>query len=240
MLEFYQNVSTDAKVREASRQAEKLFSELETELGMRQDVASLVQAVHDRNEDLDEGCRRLLEREMLQYKRNGLHLSVEDRERLQQIRNELGEVKAEFERNLSEESSGVDFTKEELEGLPEEVFAGLESDSEGRYHLGFRPVHTGAVLGHVKLAATRQKVYIGNVNKCNQNVPLLEKAIILRDQAARLLGYSNHAECRLEDKIEKSPQKINAFLEDVRSKLVPKGRTAVQRLKQLKAENLKA
>ncbi|KAF2167404.1 hypothetical protein M409DRAFT_36542 [Zasmidium cellare ATCC 36951] len=240
MLEFYQNVSTDDKVREASRKAEKQFSELETELGMREDVSRLVKAVYDRNEDLDEECRRLLERQMLEYKRNGLHLGEEDRKRLQQISKELGDVKAQFEKNLSEEKGSVDFTKEELDGLPDDVFAGLESDGEGQYHLSFRPAHTSAVLGHVKIAGTRRKVYIGNVTKCNENVPLLEKAFILRDEAARLLGYSNHAEYRLEDKMEKSPQKINDFLEDVRLKLVPKGRVAIERLKQLKTEGLTA
>ncbi|KAK4500732.1 hypothetical protein PRZ48_008922 [Zasmidium cellare] len=240
MLEFYQSVSTDSDVREASREAERLFSELETELSMRGDMARLVKAVHEKNEDLDEECRRLLDQQLLKYKHNGLHLAEQDRQRLQHIRKELGEIKAEFEKNLSEHSGGIDFTKEQLDGLPDDDLARLESDAEGRYNLSFRPAHVGPVLSHVRNGMTRRKVYIGNVNKCNENVPLLEKAIALRDEAARLLGYVHHAEYRLEDKMEKSPEKINEFLEDVRAKLVPKGRAAIERLKELKAEELNA
>lgn len=239
MLEFYQNVSPDEAVRQASRDAEKLFSDLETELGMREDIAVLVRAICKRNDGLDEECRRFLEKQMLKYKRNGLHLPAEKRDRLHQVRKELADLKVDFEKNLSEESGGIGFTTEKLHGLPMDTLAGLSKYDTCMHRLTFRWSHVNSALQYVKNASVRRQVYLGHMNKCNHNVPLLEKAIALRDEAARLLGYANHAEYRLEDKMESSPKRVNDFLDDMRAKLMLAGQAELERLKQLKAQDLK-
>lgn len=239
-LEFYQHVSTNEKVRDASREAQKMFSNLDTELAMRKDIYVLVNAVRERGEALDVESRRFLDRQMLQYRRNGLQLAEPDRFRLHQIKQDLEEARAEFEKNLSEENGGIWFSREELDGLPSDVLDDLENDDKDNLRLTFQPTHVGPAMQYVNNSAIRRRVYIGNANKCNNNVPLLEKTLILRDEAARLLGYAHHASFRLEDKMEKSPAKITAFLEDIRSRLAPKGQAELQRLKRLKGEDLRA
>jgi metallopeptidase MepB len=62
----------------------------------------------------------------------------------------------------------------------------------------------------------------------------------LRDEAARLLGYPNHAAFRIEDKMAKTPQTVNDFLSDLRTQLAPGGVKEVEHLKSLKQEDMKA
>lgn len=62
----------------------------------------------------------------------------------------------------------------------------------------------------------------------------------MRDKAARLLGYPNHAAFRLEDKMIKSPCTVNGFLGDLRTRLAVKGSEEIEKLKELKEANVGA
>jgi metallopeptidase MepB len=62
----------------------------------------------------------------------------------------------------------------------------------------------------------------------------------LRDEAARLLGYPNHAAFRIEDKMAKTPKTVTDFLSDLRTQLTPGGAKEVEHLKELKKDDLKA
>jgi metallopeptidase MepB len=90
-------------------------------------------------------------------------------------------------------------------------------------------------MKYCKNAETRKKVFLGNENKVNENVELFQKAIKLRDEKARLLGFKSHAEFILDVKMAKSPAKVMTFLNDLRDKLKAGGaeeRAVLQKLKQ--------
>lgn len=76
--------------------------------------------------------------------------------------------------------------------------------------------------------------------QCNQNAPLFREAIVLRDEAARLVGYPNHAAFRIEDKMAKTPETVNEFLDDLRTQLTPGGAKEVEHLLEIKKADLKA
>lgn len=76
--------------------------------------------------------------------------------------------------------------------------------------------------------------------QCNNNIDLFKEAIILRDEAARLLGYPNHAAFRIEDKMSKTPKVVLDFLGDLRTQLAPGGATEIAHLKDIKQKDLKA
>jgi metallopeptidase MepB len=71
-------------------------------------------------------------------------------------------------------------------------------------------------------------------------VPLFQEAIILRDEAARLLGYPDHASFRIEDKMAKTPKTVFDFLNDLREQLTPGGAKEVAHLLEIKKEDLKS
>lgn len=89
-------------------------------------------------------------------------------------------------------------------------------------------------------AETRRKVFIQNENKCNQNAALFKEAVVLRDEAARLLGYPDHASFRLEDKMAKTSKVVNDFLGDLRQRLVAGGEKEKAHLLEVKKADLEA
>lgn len=82
-------------------------------------------------------------------------------------------------------------------------------------------------------------MFLGNENKCNDNVDLFLRAMKLRDEKARLLAFKSHAEFQLATKMAKSPAKVMEFLTDLRTRLQPGGKEEIQGLRSLKKADLK-
>ena len=63
---------------------------------------------------------------------------------------------------------------------------------------------------------------------------MFKEAILLRDEAARLLGYPDHASFRIEDKMAKSPKTVLDFLNDLKVRLAPGGVKEIEHLVEIK------
>jgi metallopeptidase MepB len=243
IIGFYQAVSTDQKLRDASTEAEQLLDDFGIESSMRQDVFDLVDAVLKKKEELDPESQRLLEKDHKGYIRNGLNVPAgPQRDRFKDIKKRLSELSIAFQKNLNEENGGLWFTLEQLEGVPDDVVTTLkkgEGENEGKVWLTFKYPDLFPTLKYAKNAETRKKLFIENENKCNQNVPLFRETILLRDEAARILGYKNHAEFRIEDKMAKLPKTVDDFLGDLRTSLAPGGKKEVANLLKIKQKDLK-
>ncbi|PGH09235.1 hypothetical protein AJ80_07712 [Polytolypa hystricis UAMH7299] len=246
ILGFYQSVSTDSTLRDASTEAEKLMDEFSIEASMREDLFKLVAAALAKKEELDPESQKLLEKEHKDFVRNGLGIPAgPQRDRFKEIKKRLSQISIEFQKNLNEEKGGIWFSREELDGVPEDVLGGFQkgeegSENAGKVFLTFKYPDLFPTLKYATNAETRQKVFVANENKCNQNVPLFKEAVLLRDEAARLLGYPNHATFRLEDKMAKTPKTVNDFLGDLRSRLKDGGLSERKALKAIKDEYLKS
>ena len=76
--------------------------------------------------------------------------------------------------------------------------------------------------------------------QCNENAPLFKEAILLRDEAARLLGYPDHASFRIEEKMAKTPKTVLDFLGDLKTRLAPGGAKEIDHLLALKKKDHEA
>ncbi|KAF1980217.1 zincin [Bimuria novae-zelandiae CBS 107.79] len=244
IIGFYQAVSMDKALRDASTEAEKLLDDFSIESSMREDVFRLVDAVLQKKESLDAESQRLLEKDHKSYIRNGLNVPAgPKRDRFKEIKQRLSAISIAFQKNLNEEQGGIWFTREELDGVPDDVVDGLkvgEGENEGKLWLTFKYPDLFPTLKYASHAETRKRVFVANENKCNGNVPLFREAILLRDEAARILGYNNHAEFRIEDKMAKLPKTVDDFLGDLRTRLAPGGKQEIEKLLELKKTDLKA
>ena len=202
IIGFYQAVSTDQELRDASTEAERLLDDFGIEASMNEDIFKLVDAVAEKGEKLDPESQHFLEKDRKSYIRNGLGIPAgPKRDRFKEIKKRLSQISIEFARNLNEEKGGIWFTPKELDGVPEDVLSGLKKGSEeneGKIRLSFKYPDLFPALKYSTNPTTRKKIFIDNENKCNQNAPLFREAIILRDEAARMLGYKNHAEFKIE------------------------------------------
>jgi len=71
-----------------------------------------------------------------------------------------------------------------------------------------------------EVESTRMKMDVMNGSKCKEvNTPIIEKIIKLRDEAAKMLGYPNHAAFTLEIRMAKTEAAVFKFLNELTAKL---------------------
>ena len=244
IIGFYQAVSTDQELRDASTEAEKLLDDFSIESSMREDVYKVVETAFHKGEKLDPESQRLLEKERKSYVRNGLGIPAgPKRDRFKEIKKRLSEVGIQFQKNLNEENKGMWFTLEELKGVPQDVLSAFprgEEENAGKVKMTFKYPDLFPVSKYATNPATRKTVFLANENKLNQNVPLFKEVVLLRDEAARLLGYPNHAAFKIEDKMAKTTKTVDDFLGDLRERLTKGGASEKKTLAALKEKDLKA
>lgn len=250
ILGFYQYVSADEKLRNASTESDKLMSDFYIESSMREDLFSRVKAAWGNKEDvnkLDKESKKYLEEDYKGYIRNGLDLPPgEKRDRFKEIKKRLNTLQIEFSVNLNEDKSGQWFTTEELAGVPQDLVSSLKvgtqddgPDNVGKHFLTYKYPDFFPTMKYATNPETRRKVYVGYENRVPANIGIFKEAIVLRDEAARLLGYPNHAAYRLENKMAKTPTNVREFLDDLHQRLKKGGAAELEKLKALKANYLK-
>ena len=85
--------------------------------------------------------KRLLERTLKLFERNGLSLPKEKRDRVIELRTQISELCNTFERRLNEDVTTVAFTSEELDGCEKEFIASLvkkELDGTTKHLVGMK------------------------------------------------------------------------------------------------------
>lgn len=182
---------------------------------------------------------RLLERMLLDRKRNGLALEKAKREELLKLKTEIMNLEVEFQKRCNEESGFLLFTEAELEGVAREVIDGFDK-VDGKFKVTYKTPDIIPVQRSARLPETRKRAVLGYEGKTKENAPTLEKVAKLRRQAAQLLGYQNHAEEILEVKMAKNPKTVLDFLADLEAKLRPLGEAEKETLLALKKEECAA
>lgn len=135
-----QYVSTDETVRDASVELSKSSSEYGIIASMREDV---FQALKNAEKNIDKSNlspeqKRLLEKELRDRKRAGLDLPKDKQELLMAKKKEISKLSVDFNRNCNEEKGKIEFTEEELEGVPKDVIEGFPKSEDGKRAMSFK------------------------------------------------------------------------------------------------------
>lgn len=239
ILRFYQYASPNADLRTASREAAQELEDFEIEKYLRDDLFKIVDTVKKSpsSENLDIQSRHYLNSEHRKYIANGLGLEPgPQRDRFKDIKKRMNALSVDFLRNLDEDSDEILFSIQDLDGVPVDVINRLEKDSEqdGMVKVTLQYADYFPIMENARNSQTRKRLFLAFENKCKNNVPLFQEMMILRDEAARLLGYANYAAYQLADRLVTSLENINLFLDDLRLRLADRGLEEIKRLKALK------
>ncbi|WPH04187.1 Hypothetical protein R9X50_00707500 [Acrodontium crateriforme] len=242
LIEFYSSMTTDENIQEASLEAEELFSKFDTETSLRDDLYSLVAAARDRGEVLNAEPQRFLTVFLERFEQNGLSLSEDGRARLRDINAELERIKNEYVKIASQDFH-LWLTPEDLEGVDNISLDGLKqgsNENRGKLLVVLDGLRLFGFMRSSHNQATRRRVYCECANLCSGGTKLLEEAIKLRQEKAHLLSYPTYNHFRMASEMEKSPEKIQAFLEDLVTQISPKYAALMTRERQMKKDDLKA
>lgn len=239
LVTFLKYVGSDQKLRQAADKCETAVSQMFVELFVREDLYRAIKTAEKKNQKLSAEDQHLLEEYLLNFKRNGLELPADQRKKFVEKKKRLVEIEAEFSKNLVEEDEFVAFTEKEIEGVPDSFKGRLKKLSDGRYKVTLAYPDYFPFMDNAKSAESRKKLEFKFFNRGGKrNKKLLEEALRLRHETAKMLGYPNHAYYVLEKRMAKDPKAVDKFLRGLTEKLLPKGTENLAELLEAKREDL--
>jgi Zn-dependent oligopeptidase len=209
---FPAHVSLDKEIRDASTESEKAFDDLNVECSMNHEVYQAVSSFNSSAAaaSLEGEPKRLLERLMRDFKRDGLHLDEEKRNKVKAIKEEMNKLGTDFAKNLGEENAKFELSEAELAGTPADFTEPRKKEgAEGVYNVNLKYPDYIPIMKYCTVPATRQKMEKEFNSRCKtENAPILEKLVSLRQQQADILGYKTHAEYVLETRMARTPETV--------------------------------
>jgi oligopeptidase A len=172
---------------------------------------------------------RFLEKTMDTFRRHGADLDPAGKKRLEEIDVELTRATTKFAENVLDSTNAFELvitSEADLAGLPPTAVASARESAVRKSLEGWRfTLHAPdyfAVMTYLDNKAIRRQVYEAYTVRAAEgewdNRPLIQRILELREEKAKLLGFTNFADLVLEDRMAHSGARALSFLEDLKVK----------------------
>jgi thimet oligopeptidase len=217
-------VALDKDVRDASERCNSALSGFQAALFARPDLYAALAAATRSGSARGAAQKKLLEIQLLTARRSGAGLPEAGRRRFVEIARRITDLENAFANNLSSPQT-IALAKDQIDGLPPDLVAGLKTDADGRFIVTVDESNYSQFLASAKSEAARKAYYVAYQTRGGpRNVDLLELAIALRDEQARLLGYPSFSAYTLADRMAGTPGRVAAFLDSLDARLMATAR----------------
>ncbi|MFW2440474.1 MAG: M3 family metallopeptidase [Arenicellales bacterium] len=238
-VDVIRETSQDAAMRDKALQASKKIQAWYVAAGFREDVYKTVAAYAETRPELEAEDAMLFKETLRDYRRNGMALPDEKRQQLKELKTELNNMSLEFATNITDAKVTVEFTADELAGMPEDFLSNKELKTvKGTYNVKANVSWQYiAVMQNASSEETRKKLVTIRSNRAKEkNIPLFTKMLKTRAQIAELLGYDSWADYRIEPKMAKNAKTAFDFEQRLVQGLQPKFDEEMAQLQKLKAD----
>jgi thimet oligopeptidase len=236
-LDLIDQTSTNSDVRDAASDAIKKINEWSVGTDYREDVYAAVKNFAATQPQLEGEDKKLFDETLRDYRRAGLDLPKDQRDEVENLRKQLTSLETDFENNVTKAHADLKFSKTELAGVPEEFLSqqGIKTgDDEYTLHPNIT-FHYIMVEDNAKLEATRKKMLVAQYNLAREdNIPLLQKILVLRDDIAHRLGYASYADYATEVRMVKNAATAIDFENKLVAGLQPKYDAELKEFRDLK------
>ncbi len=247
IAEIFYNLNsaeTNDEIQKIARDFSPKLTEYGNDIMLNPQLFARVKAVYDKGmEGLSEEQEMLLTKSYNAFTRNGANLGESQKAELREIDRELSGLSLQFGENVLAETNDYKMIisdEADLAGLPDSVKeaaaeTATEKGYEGKWvftlqYPSYIPFITYA--DNRKLREELSRAFGSRAFKDNErnNSEIVKKIAKLRYKRAQLLGFENHAEYMLQERMAERPEKVKTFLDDLLIAAKPFGKKEVEEL----------
>ncbi|WP_370174862.1 M3 family metallopeptidase [Leeuwenhoekiella palythoae] len=229
------SAETNETIQKTAQEVSPLLSEFSNDITLNEALFKRVKNVYDSRESLELTREEevLLDKRYKSFSRNGANLAEDKKARLRAIDTELSKLSLTFGENILAETNKFELhltDEADLAGLPESTkeAAAQTAEEKGKEGWVFTLEYPSYIpfMKYAENRELRKKMAIafgakGFHNDELDNKENVLKIVKLRQERANLLGYKTHAHFVLEERMAKSPENVERFLQDLLEKAKP-------------------
>jgi len=225
---FSSNMSTP-EFREIQTELAPLFSEFQSKISQNELLFKRIKTIYEASQEnpLPSDQQRVVELTYQSFAMSGADLDADKKKRYAEINKELSTLYTKFSNNVlhDEENYITYLSKDQLNGLPDAFVKSAariaqSKGREGEYAITNTRSSMDPFLTYSTERELRKQVWTnyysrGDNNDAYDNKEIIAEILKLRKERVGLLGYSNFAEWRLQNRMAKNPEKALALMEAV-------------------------
>jgi len=256
------SAESDADFKALAQQISPLLAEYSSSISTDPVIFQRVKAVYDQEvagkpqpqipkdlsdrEALKKAERyRLIERTYTSFIRGGAMLNEADKKRLTEIQMEASQLSPKFSDNVLAATNKWELhitDPKDVEGIPENslkaaAFLAKKKGKEGGWLFNLQPSSLTPVLTYCKNREIRKQIQQAYSSRAFRdefdNQEIIKKTLKLRAEKAALLGYKNHADYVLTDRMAGSYETASEFLDRIYAIAHPAAQREVEEVKAL-------
>src|SRR5690606_13804318 len=229
------SAETNEEIQRLAQKISPLLSEFGNDIRLDEKLFRRIKTVWDNRQQLSLNKEQsmLLEKTYKSFSRNGANLPEDNTATLRAIDSKLSKLSLTFGENVLAETNNyaLHITKEsDLTGLPENAIETALEEAKARNKEGW--IFTLNYPSYIPMITyaddrdLRKEISLAFGGKAfkagaHDNQDIIKEIVQLRQQRAALLGFKTHADFILEERMAKSPEKVNAFLDELLRKAKP-------------------
>lgn len=238
---LYANVHPNKDVRLAGESCEQHLVELLSEMSLSRPLYDLISKVNVQVLSADD--QRYVTHMLRDYRSSGVDKDEATRNKIKDLNEAINLTGQQFDKNYREGGKKIEVNSAaELKGLPKDYIERHKPNAEGKIILTTDTPDYMPIMQYAENDALREKAYKTYRNMAYpENKAVLQQLLTQRYEMAKLVGYPDYASYITEDKMIKSPQNAQDFIDKVSTLATPRANQEYQvLLKRLQKINPKA
>jgi oligopeptidase A len=164
--------------------------------------------------------KRVIDESLKEFRLSGVMLPAETKQRLGDIDAKLSTLSNQFSQNLLDATNAFVLTidnEKDVQGIPEANLASARKVKNGKtvYEFTLQMPSYIAYMTYGPNRSHRETLYRAYNTKAPQNAQIIDEILSLREEEAKLLGFSNYADYALERRDASSTSEVIEFLEKI-------------------------
>ena len=256
------SAETNDEIQKIAQEVSPLLTEFSTKISQNEKLFEKIKKVFDEENspplegwssqrrdrgglNLNEEQQMLLNETYKGFVRSGALLNEADKEKFKNISIELSKKSLQFGQNVLAETNNYFkhiSDEKDLAGIPEPILQQYREEAKERNLDGFvvtlqYPSYL-PLMTYAENRELRKELALANGKKGFQknefnNETLIKEIIQLKQEKTQLLGYKSYADYVLEERMAKSPDKVQEFLNELLIKAKPYAEKEIEELKSL-------
>lgn len=246
------SAETNDDIQEIAQKMIPILSQHGNNISLNKSLFTRIKAVYEQKETINLSAEqeKLLDDQYKGFVRGGANLEGEAKEKYRELTEKLSLLGLQFSENNLKENNNYQLVitdKQSLSGLPESILTAAaetakEKELEGWAFTLDAPSY-GPFMQYADNRDLRKELYLAYNTKCSKNNEFNNESIVkdivnTRMEIAQLLGFKDHAEYTLQERMAENSENVYNLLNQLLSAYAPTAKQEAQAVEALARETL--
>ena len=213
----------------------------QSEIYQNEELFARVDYVKQNEKPASSEDQMLLDKIYDAFVNSGIALCKGKRQRFNQIKEELAQLKLQFSKNLVNETKDFHLLitdERDISGLPEinvqqAAEKAIDNGTTGWWFDLYAPSYI-PFMSYIKNRNLRKEMYMAYNTRCskaqNNNAEICKTIVNLKRELAQILGYKSYAEYVLKNRMAERVENVDIFLDNLKKSYLPFAQKEVQEI----------